>query len=44
VAGVGQDNYRRLAAVKAQYDPDNLFRLNHNIKPSNPPGAVRRRP
>jgi FAD/FMN-containing dehydrogenase len=34
VAGVGQDNYRRLAAVKAQYDPDNLFRLNHNIKPS----------
>lgn len=36
VAGVGQDNYRRLAAVKGQYDPDNLFRLNHNIKPSRP--------
>jgi FAD/FMN-containing dehydrogenase len=29
-----QDAYRRLVALKNRYDPDNLFRVNHNVRPS----------
>ncbi|MEV6550285.1 FAD-binding oxidoreductase [Streptomyces sp. NPDC051597] len=34
VAGLGAENMRRLAEVKRAYDPDNVFRYNHNIAPA----------
>jgi len=36
VAGYGRENYDRLAAVKAEYDPDEVFHLHHPIRPASP--------
>ncbi len=34
LAAYGPAKYERLVAVKRKYDPENLFRINHNIPPS----------
>ncbi|WP_329002797.1 FAD-binding oxidoreductase [Kribbella sp. NBC_00709] len=33
IAGFGTANYDRLARVKCQYDPENVFHLNQNVEP-----------
>jgi FAD/FMN-containing dehydrogenase len=36
LAAYGPDKLDRLTAVKRRYDPDNLFRINHNIPTARP--------
>ena len=33
MAAYGEQNYRRLSLVKREFDPDNVFRENVNIRP-----------
>ncbi len=33
MSGAYGANGKKLAQIKGQYDPDNLFRINHNIQP-----------
>jgi FAD/FMN-containing dehydrogenase len=33
-SGYGEERYARLVAIKDRWDPDNVFRMNQNIRPS----------
>ena len=34
LAAYGEETWRRLQLVKAAWDPENVFRVNHNISPA----------
>lgn len=40
IAGFGPENYRKLARIKAQFDPDNVFHRWHNVIPTRPAGLT----
>ena len=33
-AAFGAEKYRRLVALKDKYDPENVFRMNQNVRPT----------
>ena len=39
-AGYGTEKYAKLVALKDKWDPENLFRVNQNIKPSHDDAGV----
>jgi FAD/FMN-containing dehydrogenase len=41
IAGFGRESHARLRRIKSQYDPDNVFHLNHNVRPASWPNPFR---